>query len=264
MNPPLMLTIGAVGLVGSLVLLYFGIQMLREERAAKDRQEAAAPPDPAAADNPAAPAPAKAAPAKPAAGRPKGSAHEVLRVLRDNLTGRLIIEIAGRRYANLEELTDPALNEGLLTTLNDLRVFTGAAATPSAEALPTARALPPTPATNLPAPTPVTPPAALPPAAPKPLPPPTMNPFKQMQVLRELAKNPPPEPKTIAEQIDEVLQEQVRGTPLAERGLRIRPGPRGEALFDLDGESYPAVDDVPDMEVREALKAAIAAWEQTR
>ncbi|MCC7361501.1 MAG: hypothetical protein IT317_18585 [Anaerolineales bacterium] len=262
MNPPLMLTVGALGLVGCLILLYVGIQMLREERAAKDRQEAAAPVEgtgpadgPAETTPDAAPTPAKPAPAKPAFGRPKGSAHEVLRVLRDNLTGRLIIEIAGRRYANLDELTDPALNEGLLTTLADLRAFTnGAAAAPEAEAPPAARALP--------TPTPAVP--AVPPAAPKPLPPPTMNPFKQMQVLRELAKNPPPEPKTIAEQIDEVLQGRLAGTPLAERGLHIRPGPRGEALFDLDGESYPAVDDVPDLAVREALKGAIAAWEQAR
>jgi hypothetical protein len=91
-----------------------------------------------------------------------------------------------------------------------------------------------------------------------------MNPFKQMQVLRELAKSALPEPKSITEQIDDVLQAQISGTPLAERRLRMRIGLRGEAQFDLDGESYPSVDDVPDMEVREALKSAITAWEKTQ
>jgi hypothetical protein len=84
-----------------------------------------------------------------------------------------------------------------------------------------------------------------------------------MQVLRELAKNPPPPPKTIAEQIDEVLQGRILGTPLIHRGIHVRPGPRGEAVFDLDGQSYPSVDDVPDGEVREVIRAAIADWEKS-
>jgi len=91
-----------------------------------------------------------------------------------------------------------------------------------------------------------------------------MNPFKQLQVLRELAKNPPPELKSITEQIDDVLQARLVGTPLAERKLRMRTGLKGEALFDLDGESYPSVDEVPDMEVRETLRAAITTWEKTQ
>lgn len=262
-NPTVLFVIGALGIVGFLILLYVGVQMLRDERTAKDRQgETGAPAAiPSAAD----PAPAaKPVPPKPAPPRAKGSAHEVLRVLRDNLTGRLVIEIAGRRYANLDEFSDPALADGLLTTLNDLRAFTGGAALPPPEAplvAPVARTLVPPPA----AAAPITSSAPAAPAAPaKPLPAPSMNPFKQLAVLRELAKNPPPEPKSITEQIDEVLQAQIAGTPLGERKLRMRTGLRGEALFDLDGESYPAVDEVPDMEVREALKAAIAKWEQTQ
>lgn len=264
MNPAILLAVGAVGLMASLLLLYLGIQMLREERAKKD---AAATDTPATgtpegeAAPPAAPV-VKPPPAKPA--RSRGSAHEVLRVLRDNLTGRLVIEIAGRRYASLDELTDPALSDGLLTTLGDLQTFTGAAALPPGEptALPVARTIAPPPLAATPAAQPATGPA--PSGPPKPLPPPSMNPFKQMQVLRELAKNQPPEPKSITEQINDVLQAQIAGTLLAERKLRMRMSARGEAQFDLDGESYPSVDEVPDMEVRETLKAAIAAWEQTQ
>jgi hypothetical protein len=89
-----------------------------------------------------------------------------------------------------------------------------------------------------------------------------MNPFKQMQVLRELAKNQPPPPKSIAEQIDEVLQGKLADTALLQRGIRMRPGPRGEAIVDLDGQSYPTVDEVPDAEVRDVIRAAIAEWER--
>jgi hypothetical protein len=275
-NPLIFVIAGVLGIIGMAILLFVGLQMLRDERSKKEAAPApaegaptaegtaaalTAPEGAPAASEPAAVAAVKAAFAKPVA-RPKASAHEVMRVLRDNLTGRLVIEIAGRRYASLTELGDAELTDGLLTTLNDLLTFAGGATLPA----PTAPMQLPGPASAseravMPAPaSPSTPPTA----TAKPLPAPSMNPFKQMQVLREMAKNPPAEPKSITEQIDEVLQAKIAGTPLAERRLRMRTGLRGEALFDLDGESYPAVDEVPDMEVREALKGAIAAWEQTR
>src|SRR5216110_2541543 len=68
-----------------------------------------------------------------------------------------------------------------------------------------------------------------------------MNPFKQMAVLREIAKNPPPELKSITEQIDDVLQARIIGTPMIHRGLHVKPGPRGDAIFEADGQSYSAV-----------------------
>ncbi len=257
-NPYVLLGVGALGLVGFAILLYFGIQKLQDERAAKDQAEAGqTPADPAAPETGEA-APVRPAPARANPVRSRGSAHEVLRVLRDNLTGRLVIELAGRRYTSLDEVQDAALTNGLLTTLSDLHTFTGAPAAPAAG--PAAQA----PVAPVPAGPKAAPANAAPPAAPKPLPPPTMNPFKQMQVLRELAKNPPPELKNITEQIDEVLQARIAGTPLAERKLRMRTGRKGEALFDLDGESYPSVDEVPDMAVRETLRAAITTWEKTQ
>jgi hypothetical protein len=91
-----------------------------------------------------------------------------------------------------------------------------------------------------------------------------MNPFKQMQVLREMAKNPPPPPKSITEQIDEVLQNSLAGNALAQRGLHMRAGPRGEAVFEFDGQSYAAVDEVPDEDARQVIRAAIAAWERSQ
>lgn len=285
MNPYILLVVGVLGLLGCLILLYFGIQMMREERAAKEARgapepgEAAAEPAPAAPEA-AAPAtppvmtPARANPlsgvaARLGSARNKGNAHEVLRVLRDNLTGRLLLEIGGRRFASLGDLQDPTLYQGLVTTLRDLYDFAGAAtsvAAPSEPAPPPMLdAAPAAPAAPHPLPRPVAPVAARP-AGPapeaRPLPPPSMNPFKQMQVLRELAKNPPPPPKSISEQIDEVLQNKILGTPLIHRGIHIRPGSRGEAVFDLDGQTYATVDDVPDEAVREVIRTAIAEWER--
>lgn len=277
MNPYVLLTVGSLGLLGCLILLFFGVQMMREERAARQAREAAggaapdAKPSDPPAEAPAAPAPARASPlfglgSRLVSGRPKGTAHEVLRVLRDNLTGRLLIEMGGQRYASLDDLPDPILRQGLMMILRDLSDFAG---TGAAARLPPADAHGALPAVSagMPqaAPRPQPGPAARPtePAAePRPLPPPSMNPFKQMQVLRELAKNPPPPPKSIAEQINEALQARIANTALVQRGLHMRPGPRGEAIFHLDGQSYLSVDEVPDDEARAVIRAAIADWER--
>ncbi|MCC6190862.1 MAG: hypothetical protein IT318_17710 [Anaerolineales bacterium] len=277
MNPYVLLIVGSLGLLGCLILLVFGVQMMREERAARQAREAASGATPGAlpsdppAEAPAAPAPARASLLsglgnRLGSGRPRGAAHEVLRVLRDNLTGRLLIEIGGQRYANLDDLPDPILRQGLMAALRDLSDFAGAGA---AAHLPPAGAHGALPAVSagMPqaAPRPQPGRAARPtgPAAePRPLPPPSMNPFKQMQVLRELAKNLPPPPKSIAEQINDALQARIADTALVQRGLHMRPGPRGEANFHLDGQSYPSVEDVPDEEARAVIRAAIADWEQ--
>jgi len=255
MNPQVLLIVGAVGLVGCVVLLLLGMQMLRDERAKKSGATKAEP-------SPSASAAPDKQPLTERLGlgaRQKGSTHEVLRVLRDNLTGRLAIEVGGRRYSQASQIDDPATYQALLTTLRDLHEFVGAPAEDVPVSVPAPRAVPPERTGTGPlAPSAH---AAQPPASAMHLPPPTMNPFKQMQVLRELAKIPEAPTLTIAEQIDEVLQSRVEGTPLAQRGLRMRPSPRGDAIFDLDGRSYTSVGDVPDADVREVIRAAIAAWE---
>lgn len=314
MNPYILVIVGAMGLVGCLILLFMGLSMMREERSPKQTPVSGAgaiEPVSALAASSAAPGPSVAvapvpselgaptsgattssAPsssaANPFAGlatrlsgaRTRGSAHEVLRVLRDNLTGRVLIEIAGRRYPNLGDIQDEAVRAGLLTTLHDLEAFAGTQALETTQQLPAARpvttAVELSPAVEQPAaprlaPEPRRPiPAADAPAvagavaAARPLPPPTMNPFKQMAVLRAMAKNPLPEPKSIAEQIDEVLQIRITSTTLAQRIIHMRPGPRGDAVFEVDGQSYTAVDEVPDESVRDLIRAAINEWEHSQ
>ena len=276
MSPVLLLIIGAVGLAGCIILLLLGLNMLREERAGKHAEAALSGPAASSPDASSA-APAAARPASASSGLSpfasvtarltgggaRGSAHEVLRVLRDNLTGRLMLEIAGKRYASLDEVGEGDLRPALMTTLHDLEAFAGGALDLSpAQRLPepaagaaTLQAL----AAH-----------AARPAAEKaaaeyhPLPPPTMNPFKQMAVLREMAKNPPPPPKSITEQIDDVLQARIIGTPMIHRGLHVKPGPRGDAIFEADGQDYPSTDELPDVEVRDAIRGAIAEWESKR
>src|SRR5947209_18127357 len=136
MNPIILLIVGAVGLAGCVILLLLGMNMLREERG-KDGAPAgssAGSPTPAAAaglgtaEPDARPAAANSSTsvgsafagvtARLASAAPRGNAHEVLRVLRDNLTGRLVLEIAGKRYASLDELDDAEVRRALMTNLS--------------------------------------------------------------------------------------------------------------------------------------------------
>jgi hypothetical protein len=67
--------------------------------------------------------------------------------------------------------------------------------------------------------------------------------------------------KSIAAQIDDVLQEMLEGTPLAQKGVRLMELP-GKGMVVLVGmEQYPGVNEVPDPDVRQAIRAAVAAWE---
>jgi hypothetical protein len=273
MDPLILFIVGAVGLVGCVILLLLGLNMLREERAPKDgapAQAAAPKPEasgPAGVSGGAAVGAALAGvTARFTGGGARANAHEVLRVLRDNLTGRMALEIAGKRYANLDEVPEGEVRQALLTTLQDLEGFAGGAVSLAADNRP---ALAPavSPARQALASRAARSASEQAPAAPgeyRPLPPPSMNPFKQMAVLREIAKNPPPAPKSITEQIDDVLQERIIGTPLIHRGLHVRPGPRGDALFEADGQNYASVDEMPDVEVRDVIRAAIAEWESSQ
>jgi hypothetical protein len=275
-NAPLVFGFAIVGVLGCLILLAVGLNMWSQERKPKNT-DAAQPETPSGERKPGFALPKLSMPAfvtgrLASAARPNDpGAVEVLRVLRDRLTGRVVVEVGGKRYARLAEIAEPGVQEGLLVTLHDLQAFIGATApTPVMPApaappapMPVAPAPNPAPASSLPS-TPIVP-AASPaprPSEPPPLRVPSMNPFKQALVLRDLEKNVPPPPKPIAEQIDDVLQVLVVVTPYAQRGLHVRSGPRGNAVFQLDGKDYHSVDDVPDPAAQEIFRDAVKRWEQ--
>ncbi len=242
------LAIGIVGMVGCVVLIVVGLMWKPADKTGKPKAApaAAAPSKTAAAS----PAPAVAAPVV------ESGAREVLRVWRETESEELLVELGGRRFAKLADIQQPAMREGLLTTLRDLEAFAAGAATvrPVVMSTPTAAPEPGVTLTNVGAVKQGT--GGLPPLVA-----PSMNPFKQMLVLRDLNKVELPPVKSITEQIDEVLQEMLAGTPHSERDIRMHTGPKGQALFSADGQAYEALDSVPDEEVRRLIRAAAAAWE---
>jgi hypothetical protein len=304
-NAWLLMIMAIMGIIGCLLLMVFGINMWQNERKSKD-PSADSPEGGPTAIGAGAPA---SKPAQPLSGflagltRPRepqnsgGSAYEVLRVMRDRLTGRVVIEVGGKRYGQLNEIDDLSVQQGLAVTLRDLQEFAGASATPappapvvaaSPPAVPTqtVSALPTEPGvanghsqpavtrSETSAPTPqapaVSPIASAPsarastPSAPPPLRVPSMNPFKQMQVLREINANQPAPLKTIPEQIDDILQVLVVGTSMMSRGLHVRTGPRGNVVFELDGQAVNAVDDISDPQAQAFVRDAIKRWEQSQ
>ncbi len=72
-----------------------------------------------------------------------------------------------------------------------------------------------------------------------------------------------PEFKSIAMQIDEILQEMIADTPFEQRGISVNDDPVHGVMVTLDGQNYPGVKDVPDEEVRNLIRSAVVEWEKT-
>jgi hypothetical protein len=251
----LFLVVGILGIVACLILIVVGLTWQADTRVDKRKAKPAAKAPEAAA---APPAPL-AAPTSSIAARADNGAREVLRVLRDPISEALLVEVAGQRYQQMGDIRLSSVREGLLNTLRDLEAFAGGAPTTPPPVMVVH--------TPTPEPTPVRPSITNVGAAKAgqvgtaPLLAPSMNPFKQMLVLRDLAKTQLPPMKTIAEQIDEILQEKLVASPHAQRGVKVHTGPKGNALFRADGEDYDAVDSVPDEGIRALIRAAVAEWE---
>jgi hypothetical protein len=63
-------------------------------------------------------------------------------------------------------------------------------------------------------------------------------------------------------QIDAILQEQLVGTSLEERGVFLAQSPEGGVSVYVGLTRYTGIDDVPDPEIKAAIRAAITEWEK--
>jgi hypothetical protein len=66
---------------------------------------------------------------------------------------------------------------------------------------------------------------------------------------------------SIVAQIDAILQEHLVGTPLEGRGIFLTQSPGGGVNVYVGLTRYDAVEDVPDAEIKAAIRAAISDWE---
>ncbi len=66
---------------------------------------------------------------------------------------------------------------------------------------------------------------------------------------------------SIVTQIDAILQARLAGTPLEDRGVFLTQSPEGGVIVYVGLTRYTGVEDVPDAEVKAAIRAAISEWE---
>jgi hypothetical protein len=68
-------------------------------------------------------------------------------------------------------------------------------------------------------------------------------------------------PPSIVDQVDEILQEKIAGTPLAARGIRLSEIPQQGVVVWVGLERYEGIDNVPDPEVKALIREAVKEWE---
>ncbi len=91
---------------------------------------------------------------------------------------------------------------------------------------------------------------------------PRMNPVDVLaRALSSDVGVPPPPAKSIVAQIDEILQELLKGTAQENRGIRLMELP-GKGMVVMVGlNQYQGVDEVPDEEIRGLIRSAVSEWE---
>jgi hypothetical protein len=164
---------------------------------------------------------------------------EVAHLMRDRRSGNLIIELRGHHVRNPASLSS---SQRLLLqkAVVELQAWLGKIAETSQ----------PSPVGSAPEP----------PAAPMR---PSMNPVDVMsRAFNADAGKQPVIGKSIAAQIDEILQERLEGSPLKDRAIRLMELP-GKGMVVMVGlKQYDGVNSVPDAEIRNLLRECVEEWEQ--
>lgn len=165
-----------------------------------------------------------------------------------NESGSLTLDLDGARV-NTAALT-PEQRKRLVEMLTLMR--------PWLEGKPVqAPVAPSTPPPAQPKPVPVT---SAPPAVPPNLtvPPPTAAPNPNIIPKEDRPAAPA---GSIVSQIDSILQAHLATSPLANRGIFLSQSPEGGVVVHVGFSKYIGVDEVPDPEVKTAIRAAIQEWE---
>ncbi len=190
---------------------------------------------------------------------------EVMRIVRVPPLSKLVVEIRDNSYNNLQEIPDAAVQRRILAAIGDLIVFAG-----GYQQLVDAGVAPPL--SNAPT------------SQPKPSETAELR-EKQAQFLAQLThateeeveispssvsllgnlrrkRTAPPRPLSLAEQIDEILQEKIARYPqLAGRKINIVADPKGGLRILVDGRYYNRPSEIEEKGIAGLIKLAIKEWE---
>lgn len=214
-------------------------------------------------------------------GGKKGRYSPVARLWREKGSGRLVVEMDGRTLVTTEPLND-IQRERLEKAERDFRAWLGMGLEAVAPPAPSVPSAPQVPTKAQPAAAPVqSAPPAVPPAAPPPAQTasPATPPAQQSPPpIRTIPFTPPGVPpavippaaaatranRSIVEQIEDILQEMLVGTPLSGRGIHLHQDPARGVVVQVGLEYFDGIDSVPDPEIKSVLKSAVAAWEKSQ
>jgi hypothetical protein len=184
---------------------------------------------------------------------------EVMRVLRTGPSAELVVEVAHQRYRRIADIRDGATGRRVMQAIEDLVTFAGLGSTVRpTEAAPVLRArdggqsvigepLEP----------------SIPGGIGLQAPEGGVVEFWRRGLSRSRRQQLTvmPQPQGLLEQLEELLQEEMALHPeMANRSVHLRGDAMGEVRIEVDGVSYPAVDQVPDAEVVGVVRAALHAW----
>jgi len=223
-----------------------------------------------------------------------------MRVIRDEQTGRVLVEVQGQRYAHIREIQDSQVGRRVLWAIADLIRFTGGmAANPKAVrgVLQPQEEAPPLQTNGRPAaewasttgrqaPSPPEPSSLsvtrpLPSAANQsPLgapvlpvvPEETVQPEPQRYNIGAFfrrafepmpAAQPLPGPSAFIDEIEEILQDKIRAlsAPLP-HDVHVQAAEDGALLIKVGQSAYSSPEDVPQPEIKGLIRAAVAEWER--
>ncbi len=312
---PVWLLVGVVVLILVAVAIFVAtLVYLQRAQSSKQAQEESPRPHPQLPEKPLADPLAQASlqVAAPPAETPT-SPGEVMRVIRDERTGRVLVEVDGQRYTHIREISDAQVGRRVLWAIADLVRFTGGMATnPQAvrgaaqgrngaasieSALPTREVqagLTPangTPTSAPPVAQPVVPvgsagtgrpveqvgrldgpaPTSATPAwAASATDTPATEPrgssileFFRRGFQPAAVVGPAAQPSSFIDEIEAILQQYIssRPTPLP-YDVHVKTGPHGALQIAMGPNVYGSLEQIPDPEVKELIKTAVAEWEK--
>lgn len=92
----------------------------------------------------------------------------------------------------------------------------------------------------------------------------TTQPVTPVPATISLKSKPKPaesQNKSIVEQINEIIQDKIPGTPLEESGLKLQETPKGVLVW-VGNQSYLCLDTLPEGEAKKIIRAAVAEWKK--
>jgi hypothetical protein len=177
-----------------------------------------------------------------------GAYDQIMVLLRDRRDASLLAEIDGRLFASSEPLND-GQHETLEKSARELYAWLRLPPEPEVQA-PIRSAAAPARTTPLPE---VSRPAARPEG---------LRFAAAIPLAAAAEKARPVPPQSIVEQIDDILQDMVNGTPLAEKSIRLVDDPIRGVIVWIGLEHFEGINAVPDIEARTIIQAAVREWEK--